>query len=114
MATSIHERGDGVPATLLRKKADPAQEWADGLPEVAEGETVTVLRVEGAFTDTACEDYQTGVFIPCDDAGIPGLGGSNSPCGTYFQLSHGIPTRAPQLRRSGERPRRNSDCTLPS
>ena len=42
MATSIHERGDGVPATLLRKKADPAQEWADGLPEVAEGETVTV------------------------------------------------------------------------
>ena len=73
-----------------------------------------LLRVEGAFTDTACEDYQTGVFIPCDDAGIPGLGGSNSPCGTYFQLSHGIPTRAPQLRRSGERPRRNSDCTLPS
>ena len=39
-----------------------------------------LLRVSSAFVDTACEDYSTGVFIPCDDAGIPGLGGSAAPC----------------------------------
>jgi hypothetical protein len=46
----IHVRGDGVQFTLLRKKADPAHEWVDGRPSVAEGETVTLLRVEGAFS----------------------------------------------------------------
>jgi len=49
-AQSIHVRGDGVRFTLLRKKADPAHEWVDGRPSVAEGETVTLLRVEGAFS----------------------------------------------------------------
>ena len=33
--------------------------------------------------DRNCEDYDTGAFIPCDDAGIPGLGGSSSPCTLY-------------------------------
>ena len=44
-----------------------------------------LLRVEGAFVDTACEDYSTGVFIPCDDAGIPGLGGSAAPCEIFTE-----------------------------
>jgi len=42
-----------------------------------------MLRVEGALTDNACEDFESGVMIPCDDAGIPGLGGSSSPCVLY-------------------------------
>ena len=52
MATSmIHERGDGVRSTTLRKKADPARrDWVAGMPAVQEGETVTVLRAEGAFS----------------------------------------------------------------
>ena len=33
--------------------------------------------------DKSCEDFQTGAFLPCDDAGIPGLGGSSSPCALY-------------------------------
>ena len=33
--------------------------------------------------DRNCEDFQTGAFMPCDDAGIPGLGGSSSPCVLY-------------------------------
>ena len=50
MATSIHVRGDGVGSTLLRKKADPAHDWVDNLPAVAEGETVRVIETEGAFS----------------------------------------------------------------
>ena len=33
--------------------------------------------------DRSCEDYKTGAYLPCDDAGIPGLGGSSSPCVLY-------------------------------
>ena len=50
MATSIHVRGNGVGSTLLRKKADPAHDWVDNLPAVAEGETVRVIETEGAFS----------------------------------------------------------------
>ena len=35
--------------------------------------------------DMSCEDYKTGQYIPCDDAGIPGLGGSSSPCILYTE-----------------------------
>ena len=48
MATSIHVRGNGVGSTLLRKKADPAHDWVDNLPAVAEGETVRVIETEPA------------------------------------------------------------------
>ena len=50
MAKGMHVRGDGVGFTLLRKKADPAREWVDGCPSVTEGETVTVLKVDDAFS----------------------------------------------------------------
>lgn len=30
--------------------------------------------------DKRCEDFATGTPLPCDDAGIPGSGGSASPC----------------------------------
>lgn len=42
-----------------------------------------MLLVEGAMTDRGCEDFATGIYLPCDDAGIPGLGGSSSPCALY-------------------------------
>eukprot|EP00951_Prasinocladus_malaysianus_P006756 scaffold48053_cov44-Prasinocladus_malaysianus.AAC.1 len=42
-----------------------------------------MLQAEGMMTDRSCEDYDTGVYLPCDDAGIPGLGGSASPCALY-------------------------------
>eukprot|EP00798_Chlamydomonas_sp_ICE-L_P015996 gene15996-22130_t len=35
------------------------------------------------LTSNNCEDYESGLFLPCDDAGIPGLGGSSSPCALY-------------------------------
>ena len=41
------------------------------------------LDVEGLVTDNSCEDYDSGTQIPCDAAGIPGLGGSSSPCVLY-------------------------------
>ena len=50
-SSMIHERSDGVRSTTLRKKADPARrDWVAGMPAVQEGETVTVLRAEGAFS----------------------------------------------------------------
>ena len=50
-SSMIHERGDGLRSTTLRKKADPARrDWVAGMPAVQEGETVTVLRAEGAFS----------------------------------------------------------------
>ena len=50
-SSMIHERGDGVRSTTLRKKADPARrDWVAGMPAVKEGETVTVLRAEDAFS----------------------------------------------------------------
>jgi hypothetical protein len=30
-----------------------------------------------------CEDYESGLELPCDDAGIPGMGGANEPCVLY-------------------------------
>lgn len=35
------------------------------------------------MTNNNCEDFETGLYLPCDDAGIPGLGGSSSPCLLY-------------------------------
>ena len=91
MATSIHERGDGVPATLLRKKADPAQEWADGLPEVAEGETVTVLRVEGAFSlvrlASGVEGFVRSKYIR---AQVSGSAQSRTPCRALKAIGHPV------------------------
>eukprot|EP00873_Tetraselmis_striata_P021028 jgi/Tetstr1/441292/TSEL_029543.t1 len=43
----------------------------------------TLLAAEGMMTDRNCEDYETGLYLPCDDAGIPGLGGSSAPCTLY-------------------------------
>lgn len=43
----------------------------------------TMLAAESMMTDRNCEDYETGVYLPCDDAGIPGLGGSSAPCTLY-------------------------------
>ena len=34
----------------------------------------------GALMDKRCEDFATGTPLPCDDAGIPGAGGSSAPC----------------------------------
>ena len=34
----------------------------------------------GVLMDKRCEDFATGTPLPCDDAGIPGSGGSSSPC----------------------------------
>ena len=34
----------------------------------------------GILMDKRCEDFATGTPLPCDDAGIPGSGGSASPC----------------------------------
>ena len=34
----------------------------------------------GILMDKRCEDFSTGTPLPCDDAGIPGSGGSASPC----------------------------------
>ena len=42
-----------------------------------------MLDAERLVTANDCEDYDTGVAIPCDAAGIPGLGGSSSPCALY-------------------------------
>ena len=33
-----------------------------------------LLQAESSFIDKSCEDFTSGVYIPCDDAGIPGLG----------------------------------------
>ena len=34
----------------------------------------------GVLMDKRCEDFSTGTPLPCDDAGIPGAGGSSAPC----------------------------------
>ena len=40
-----------------------------------------LLEVERATTNMECTDFETGVFLPCDDAGsVVGTGGSDSPC----------------------------------
>ena len=33
--------------------------------------------------DERCEDFATGTPLPCDDAGIPGSGGSAAPCAIF-------------------------------
>eukprot|EP00899_Mesostigma_viride_P029142 jgi/Mesvir1/9412/Mv01515-RA.1 len=43
----------------------------------------TMLDLQGMALDRNCEDFDTGTLLPCDDAGIPGLGGSSSPCALY-------------------------------
>jgi len=42
-----------------------------------------MLDAEAMMTDKNCEDLNTGTYLPCDDAGIPGLAGSASPCVLY-------------------------------
>eukprot|EP00958_Prasinococcus_capsulatus_P025969 scaffold4516_cov417-Prasinococcus_capsulatus_cf.AAC.16 len=44
-----------------------------------------MLDADGALLDNACEDYESGVFLPCNDAGIPGLGGLAEPCAVYTE-----------------------------
>lgn len=42
-----------------------------------------MLDAEAAMTDRNCEDLDSGTYLPCDDAGIPGLAGSSAPCMLY-------------------------------
>jgi hypothetical protein len=37
----------------------------------------------GVLMDKRCEDFTSGTPLPCDDAGIPGSGGSSSPCAIF-------------------------------
>lgn len=37
----------------------------------------------GVLLDKRCEDFATGTPLPCDDAGIPGSGGSSAPCAIF-------------------------------
>ena len=37
----------------------------------------------GVLMDKRCEDFKTGTYLPCDDAGIPGAGGSSAPCSIF-------------------------------
>jgi len=49
-----------------------------------------MLKAEGKvldLTSNSCENFDTGLYMPCDDAGIPGLGGSSSPCLLYNRTS---------------------------
>ena len=44
-----------------------------------------LVAIEGATTDMRCEDFETGDFLPCDDAGLIGTGGSDAPCVIFTQ-----------------------------
>jgi hypothetical protein len=37
----------------------------------------------GVLMDKRCEDFDSGTPLPCDDAGIPGSGGSSAACGIF-------------------------------
>ena len=39
----------------------------------------------GVLMDKRCEDFASGTPLPCDDAGIPGSGGSSSPCAIFTE-----------------------------
>jgi len=45
--------------------------------------TQLLTEVEDINLSNRCEDYNTGLELPCNDAGIPGLGGANEPCVLY-------------------------------
>jgi len=44
-----------------------------------------VAMLEGAdrALDNSCESFESGVPMPCNDAGIPGLGGASAPCALF-------------------------------
>ena len=38
-----------------------------------------MLDADGAMLDNSCEDFDSGVFLPCDDAGKQAIYGSTAP-----------------------------------
>ena len=41
------------------------------------------LDAAGLLLGKQCEDFATGTPLPCNDAGIPGSGGSSAPCAIF-------------------------------
>ncbi|KAK3251001.1 hypothetical protein CYMTET_39647 [Cymbomonas tetramitiformis] len=65
--------------TPVPPPATPSNKLFAGVNKAAQ----LMLDAEGIMTDNRCESLTSGVFLPCDDAGIPGLGGSSAPCVLY-------------------------------
>jgi len=89
LAVVLSADGDSGAAELewanLCRPAQPPPPATPNNPLLARVNKVAqgMLAAEGMMTDKSCEDFETGVYLPCDDAGIPGLGGSSSPCALY-------------------------------
>ncbi|KAK3257647.1 hypothetical protein CYMTET_33276 [Cymbomonas tetramitiformis] len=72
----------GAPAKGATMQSSTQQLYMGSLA----GITKVLGKIEDLQLSNKCEDFESGLELPCDDAGIPGLGGLNEPCALYTQL----------------------------
>ena len=86
---ALNAAGEGERAerawNALCAPADPNPPSVPTNPLFALVNKGAVEMLEGAdrALDNNCESFESGVALPCNDAGIPGLGGSAAPCALF-------------------------------
>jgi hypothetical protein len=85
LSSRAAQEAEGQWAELCKPAVPPAPK--DLARQMASKLTVGAVLEEiyASQLDRNCEDFDSGAFIPCDDAGIPGLGGSSSPCTLFTE-----------------------------
>jgi len=64
-------------------KPNPPATPANGVKAAVNKAAQAQFEAYGMRMDKRCEDFESGTPLPCDDAGIPGSGGSSAPCGIF-------------------------------
>ena len=87
LTAALYASGDAPAAeaewnSLCRKTPPPPPATPDDPIAATVNRYAQVLeKLESATLSTDCEDFQTGSYLPCNDAGsVVGTGGSDSPC----------------------------------
>ena len=67
-------------APTVQVKPNPPATPSDPAKALVNKAAQAQFQALGALMDKRCEDYETGTPLPCNDAGIAGMGGNSSPC----------------------------------
>lgn len=77
-------KAEGVWEGLCMKApSNPPSVPTNGVKAGVNRAAAKLLDLERLTTNNNCEAFAGGTYLPCDDAGFPGLGGSFSPCVLY-------------------------------
>ena len=83
-ASGAKPRAEAEWSALCRPtKPNPPSTPSNGVKAAVNKAAQAQFEAYGVLMDKRCEDFDSGTPLPCDDAGIPGSGGSSAACGIF-------------------------------